>query len=1583
MGVSDYVVSVPTSVTWKSYTASSQLLEFSYPTYSDDAVYNFQYVIGSTIYYLPATSLTSSSIYCTATDGSSVIVSYTVTSADSTSALSAAVTLYCAALPGAVASISYTSVLKQVTLKWPSVTDTGGSTLLGYTVFKYTTSWVQIGSTSVSVLTYTDTISYGTSYKYTVYAYNIVGSATSSFELSLIVSQAADATKSTIVFPSSLKALYPSVFTVNLKDSGGNTVTNPSLMLLEIRDVCSISTGYECIRVSTTDINYVPDLLSKFTYVVMTDNKDGTMSASYTPPLAGPYSISVIQLQPSGVLGNYWDNIWFLAPLDHSSTTSQVSLSWNDGVLITTYSSEYISAKYFTFAYAAYSETYTIYITADDNFRLYVNGILILDAWTICCNELSSTISLIAGTYNFFKIEYRQLDSSASISMSWSSPSISKVLVPSSNLYWPIRVNGSPSIQTVAIGLSTVKNCYFTGPTSMIAGEIALFKMYSVNEYNEIIDNYNDVFALSFQGNSSFYFVSIYQGAGMSYCYVKLGTAEVFSLNIQLYGNDINGSPLEFAVNPGYPSLKYSYVNKISSIIAGTVNLMGVVLLDNFENPTSGCEVTMTIVFVDKNDYISPISVADVDQSVFGFNHSGSYISPNIEFSAFIAGNYKASVYLDEALLIQYSLSVVPSDIIGSKCVPVFSSTTLIAGMSYTYSVQTRDLYSNNILVDSLTSYTATASGPQSVEGVLTMSGGVGQVVTTLTVIGTYTLSLTINTGLVGSMQSITVTVSDVSVIISTVNVPTSQLAGVVTYVNIYVTDEYGNLRNGGDILTYLIAGLTTITGTISDLGGGNYNLTFTPYLVDTYTVTIYYNSNVLGIPQNILVTNSNIRGLTSIYSSVSSQVAGKGSLTITSKDIGGNTINNPVSSTFIGSQVYYGSLSGPQTLKITATYTDLTAYKISLTTVNITGTYSLLLGLTEEKGLNGFYFRDNSFLGLYSYLNYHNFLSSSPAYYTQKDQTINFSFASTTFPDFFSAYWQGFVRTTTSETYTFYVESDKKIRLTVNGLILADTITGSTTSGSTLLTLGIFYSILLEYKNGGNNGSLVLKWSSSSISKTVVPSSSLFSEIFSSTSPYSLTITPDTTSASVSSVVQYPGDVDSISRAYVNVKKYFNVIAKDKFGNQASSTSDVFTATLTQGTTSVTVTIANSATGTYTGSFTATLSGTYTLKVSLSVSGVLTTVTSLYVYILTGPTDPTKTSLVDVPSSLIAGAEGSFIIIAKDSAGSQQIKGGDTVVVSMFNTTIIVPSSQITIKDNDNGSYTTKCVVFLIGNYTTQIYMNSVLSLTVYINITSAAISLTSSLASIPTPTTFGSTITSDIYIRDMYTNPIYVSVPLIMYLTKPTNDNFKPLKFTITTVDLSKGRYSASAVFTLANVDKSGICTLTSTSSDCNFVGDLTVWTGIFDPMLLGQYYNNPSASGAATITQRDSTINFNWGSTVQGLSALGVSVVWTGFIRPTSTKVYTLYLAADDWAEVFIDNVSVMSNSTVTTTTYSFTSGTYYLIKVNYNNTLGDASISLSWVDTTTVAIPSTVLYYILNQLPITGSLLLYTATAAATS
>lgn len=146
------------------------------------------------------------------------------------------------------------------------------------------------------------------------------------------------------------------------------------------------------------------------------------------------------------------------------------------------------------------------------------------------------------------------------------------------------------------------------------------------------------------------------------------------------------------------------------------------------------------------------------------------------------------------------------------------------------------------------------------------------------------------------------------------------------------------------------------------------------------------------------------------------------------------------------------------------------------------TQTISLNLNNLTGSGLIGTYFDGND-------LNNFNMKISV------LDPVVNLSTppSSITNTNNFSTRWTGFVKPLFSQNYTFYVNTSKGVRLWINGQLIIDKWTNASlfenSSQAIALQAGILYSVRMEI----NGGTAILSWSSSSQSKQIIPSGSLF----------------------------------------------------------------------------------------------------------------------------------------------------------------------------------------------------------------------------------------------------------------------------------------------------------------------------------------------------------------------------------------------------------------------------------------------------------------------------------------------------------
>jgi len=98
--------------------------------------------------------------------------------------------------------------------------------------------------------------------------------------------------------------------------------------------------------------------------------------------------------------------------------------------------------------------------------------------------------------------------------------------------------------------------------------------------------------------------------------------------------------------------------------------------------------------------------------------------------------------------------------------------------------------------------------------------------------------------------------------------------------------------------------------------------------------------------------------------------------------------------------------------------------------------------------------------------------------------------------PSYFSARWQGMVRPSFSEVFTFHAMVDDGAKLWINGLLIIDQWYSrcSEVDGTVALMADTLYPIKLEYKQVVGNATVQMRWASRSQPKAIVPSTSLYS---------------------------------------------------------------------------------------------------------------------------------------------------------------------------------------------------------------------------------------------------------------------------------------------------------------------------------------------------------------------------------------------------------------------------------------------------------------------------------------------------------
>jgi uncharacterized protein (UPF0179 family) len=137
----------------------------------------------------------------------------------------------------------------------------------------------------------------------------------------------------------------------------------------------------------------------------------------------------------SGLIAEYYDNADFTGTRVTRIDTT-VNFTWGSSSPDPALGTDTFSARWSGQVKPLFSETYTFYTTTDDGVRLWVNGQLLIDKWVNQVpTEWSGSITLAAGQLYDIRMDYYENGGNASASLSWSSASQAKQVIPQIQLY--------------------------------------------------------------------------------------------------------------------------------------------------------------------------------------------------------------------------------------------------------------------------------------------------------------------------------------------------------------------------------------------------------------------------------------------------------------------------------------------------------------------------------------------------------------------------------------------------------------------------------------------------------------------------------------------------------------------------------------------------------------------------------------------------------------------------------------------------------------------------------------------------------------------------------------------------------------------------------------------------------------------------------------------------------------------------------------------------------------------------------------------------------------------------------------------
>jgi hypothetical protein len=146
-----------------------------------------------------------------------------------------------------------------------------------------------------------------------------------------------------------------------------------------------------------------------------------------------------------GLLGQYWSNttaaaftnIAFTALPTLTRTDAVVNFNWSAAGPAPSVGQTNFTARWTGCVQPQYAEIYTFTTVANDGVRLWVNGQLLINAWTTNSSTTtnSASISLVDQQLYNIRMDYFQSTGNAGAQLFWSSPSTAQAIIPQTQLY--------------------------------------------------------------------------------------------------------------------------------------------------------------------------------------------------------------------------------------------------------------------------------------------------------------------------------------------------------------------------------------------------------------------------------------------------------------------------------------------------------------------------------------------------------------------------------------------------------------------------------------------------------------------------------------------------------------------------------------------------------------------------------------------------------------------------------------------------------------------------------------------------------------------------------------------------------------------------------------------------------------------------------------------------------------------------------------------------------------------------------------------------------------------------------------------
>lgn len=232
--------------------------------------------------------------------------------------------------------------------------------------------------------------------------------------------------------------------------------------------------GSPSASVATNSVNFA-GLAPNITYYWFVTPKNASGPATGCSTGQVSFTTAAVASLPgngTGLQGDYYNNTSLSATAVLTRTDTVINFRWGYGSPDKSVNADMFSVRWTGFVQPRYSERYTFYTNSDDGVRLWINGVLLIDNWTLHgATENNGSINLTAGVQYSIRLEYFENTGNTAMQLSWSGSSTPKSIVPRQQLYLP--GNGNRVIN--AVDLDQTQRQPSSQPLAAFPSAVAIF----------------------------------------------------------------------------------------------------------------------------------------------------------------------------------------------------------------------------------------------------------------------------------------------------------------------------------------------------------------------------------------------------------------------------------------------------------------------------------------------------------------------------------------------------------------------------------------------------------------------------------------------------------------------------------------------------------------------------------------------------------------------------------------------------------------------------------------------------------------------------------------------------------------------------------------------------------------------------------------------------------------------------------------------------------------------------------------------------------------------------------------------------